>query len=120
MSVAQCRPLVSVGEWFVPFPKSDICVSHRGSSSTTLIAVSVLETILYFVLPVAGIYGLVALLVARPKLARKQRYRVGRPWPYEPLFWTANPEGAHLPDAPEHAAAGARAGAERGGARGNW
>jgi hypothetical protein len=62
-----------------------------------LIAVSVLETILYFVVPSVGIYGLIALLVAGPKLARKQRYRVGQPWSYEPMFWTANPEGAHLP-----------------------
>ena len=57
---------------------------------------SVLETILYFVVPTVGMYVLIALLVAGPKLARKQRYRVGQPWPYEPMFWTANPEGAHL------------------------
>ena len=81
--------------------------------------VSVLETILYFVVPTVGIYGLIALLVAGPKLARKQRYRVGQPWPYEPMFWTANPEGAHLP-AESHPVVGTRAGAERGGARGSW
>jgi hypothetical protein len=87
-----------------------------------LIAVSVLETILYFVVPVIVIYVLIVLLVAGPKLSRRPRYRVGQPWPYEPLFWTANPEGAHLPadehPADEHPAAVARA--ERGGARGNW
>jgi len=82
--------------------------------------VSVWETILYFVVPAGGIYALIALLVAGPKLSRKQRYRVGQPWSYEPLFWTANPEGAHLPVVDEHAAAGARVGAERGGARGSW
>lgn len=80
---------------------------------------SVLETILYFVVPSVGIYALIALLVAGPKLSRKQRYRVGQPWPYEPLFWTANPEGAHLPVVDGHAA-GTRVGAERGGARGSW
>jgi hypothetical protein len=84
-----------------------------------LIAVSVLETILYFVVPSVGIYGLIALLVGRRKLTRKQRYRVGEPWSYEPLFWTANPEGAHLPVGDEHGGV-ARAGAERGGARGSW
>jgi hypothetical protein len=81
--------------------------------------VTVFETILYFVVPVVAIYGLVALLVARRRPARRQRYRVGQPWPYEPLFWTANPVGAHLP-ADGHAGAGVRAGVERGGARGSW
>ena len=52
-------------------------------------------------------YALVALLVAGPELSRKQRYRVGQPWPYEPLLWTANPDGAQLPVVP------GRAGAER-------
>lgn len=81
---------------------------------------SVLETILLYVVPVIAAYVLITLLVAGPKLSRKQRYRVGQPWPHEPLFWTANPDGAHLPAAAEHVAAGAWAGAERGGARGSW
>jgi hypothetical protein len=83
--------------------------------------VSLLETILYFVVPSVGLYVLIGLLVMGRKTARRQRYRVGQPWRYEPLFWTANPEGAHL-DAhtDDHAIAGARAGAERGGARGSW
>lgn len=81
---------------------------------------SVWQTILYFVVPVVGTYVLVALLIARNKLARKQRYRVGQPWPYEPLFWTANPDGAHLPAAEEHAVVETRVAAERGGARGSW
>lgn len=85
---------------------------------------SVLETILYFVVPSVGIYLLIALLVAGPRMSRRQRYRVGQPWPYEPLFWTANPEGAHLGADAGHAAIGThgteRVGAERGGARGSW
>ena len=95
---------------------------------------SVLETILYFVVPVIAAYVIITLLVAGPKLSRRPRYRAGQPWPYEPLFFTANPQGAHLeghhdsgPHQPghpqaghEHTASGARAGAERGGARGSW
>jgi hypothetical protein len=81
--------------------------------------VSVLQTILYYVVPVVGVYLLLALLVAGPKMSRRQRYRVGQPWPYDPLFWTATPEGAHL-DGATHEHAVARVGAERGGARGSW
>jgi hypothetical protein len=87
------------------------------------------ETILYFVVPAAALYLGIALLVVAPRMARRPRYRVGQPWPHEPMWWTANPEGAHLP-APDHsgdhsadhgpALGGARAGAERGGARGSW
>ncbi len=94
--------------------------SYGGPSWSRFLIVSVWETILYFVVPSVGLYVLIALLVAGPKLSRRQRYRVGQPWPYEPLFWTANPEGAHLPAADDHAVAGARVGAERGGARGSW
>lgn len=81
---------------------------------------SVWETILYFVVPVIAFYVLITLLCARHKLSRKQRYRVGQPWPYEPLFWTANPEGAHLPEGDEHPVVETRVAAERGGARGSW
>jgi hypothetical protein len=76
--------------------------------------VSVLETVLYFVVPSVGLYLLIAALVIGPGTARRARYRVGQPWPHAPLWWTANPEGADLP------APSAAAGGERGGARGNW
>jgi hypothetical protein len=91
--------------------------------------VSVWETILYFAVPAAGMYLGIMLLVVSPRAARRPRYRVGQPWPYDPMWWTANPQGAQLPPA-EHtgdhnadrgpALAGARAGVERGGARGSW
>ena len=86
---------------------------------------SVWETILYFVVPSVGLYLGITLLVVAPRMARRPRYRVGQPWPHPPMWWTANPEGAHLPPA-DHGTergpilAGARAGAERGGARGSW
>lgn len=76
---------------------------------------SVLETVLIFVVPAVGLYALITLAVVGPRLARRPRYRVGQPWPYPPLWWTANPKGAELPPAEGHAVAG-----ERGGARGSW
>jgi hypothetical protein len=88
--------------------------------------VSVWETILYFVVPSVALYLGIALLVVAPRMARRPRYRVGQPWPHEPMWWTANPQGAPLPadHLDDHSAGpalvGARAGAERGGARGSW
>ena len=76
---------------------------------------SVLQTLLVFGIPVVGIYFLVSLAVFGPKQAKRKRHRAGEAWSYEPLWWTANPEGAHLPAA--HARV---AGGERGGARGSW
>ena len=76
---------------------------------------TVQETILYFVVPSVGLYLLIGLLVAAPRMARRPRYRVGQEWPYQPLWWTANPQGAHLPAADGHSVTG-----ERGGARGSW
>jgi hypothetical protein len=91
--------------------------------------VSVWETILYFAVPAVALYLGIALLVVAPRMARRPRYRVGQPWLHAPMWWTANPQGARLPAADhtdDHRAdrgpvlAGARAGAERGGARGSW
>jgi hypothetical protein len=77
--------------------------------------VSVLETVLYFVVPTVGLYALIAVLVVAPRRARRARYRVGQPWNYAPLWWTANPEGAQLSPPDPRPATG-----ERGGARGSW
>jgi hypothetical protein len=77
--------------------------------------VSVLETILYFAVPTVVLYGLIVALVVLPRRARRPRYRVGQPWPYEPLWWTANPAGAQLPAVADHPVTG-----DRGGARGSW
>ena len=91
---------------------------------------TVLETILVFVVPSVGLCLLIAGLVVLPRRARRPRYRSGQRWSFEPVWWTANPEGAQLPavfgstasdstasDHPtsEHAVAGSR-----GGARGSW
>ena len=83
--------------------------------------VSVWETILYFVVPSVALYLGITLLVVAPRMARRPRYRVGQSWTHAPMWWTANPQGAHLPAVGhESVAAGARAGTERGGARGSW
>ncbi|HVL84510.1 MAG TPA: hypothetical protein VM367_09540 [Pseudonocardia sp.] len=75
---------------------------------------SVWQTVLFFVVPSVGLYLLLTLMVLVPRMSRRPRYRAGQRWPYPPMWWTANPEGAHLPDAVT------AAGGERGGARGTW
>lgn len=76
---------------------------------------TVWQTILAFVVPTVGLYLLLTLMVVMPRMARRPRYRSGQGWPHPPMWWTANPEGAHLP-----AAAPAVTSGERGGARGTW
>ncbi|MHA6795969.1 aa3-type cytochrome oxidase subunit CtaJ [Pseudonocardia bannensis] len=78
------------------------------------------ETVLLFVVPPLALYLLIALLVMAPKMARRPRYRAGQPWSYEPMWWTANPEGAGLPPAHDEPGSDAAAAGGRGGARGNW
>jgi hypothetical protein len=87
--------------------------------------VSVPETILYFAVPPVGLYLVIVLLVVGPRMARRPRYRSGQPWTFEPMWFTANPEGAQLPAADDSHATGAhgaavRSNLERGGARGSW
>lgn len=73
------------------------------------------ETVLYFVVPAVGLYVLLWAMVTVPRRSRRPRYRVGQDWPFPPMWWAANPDGAQLP-----AAAAGRADGERGGARGSW
>jgi hypothetical protein len=75
--------------------------------------VTVVETLLTFVVVPGVLYGGMALVISARRRGRRPRYRVGDPWPYEPLFWTANPEGAHLP-------AGTAGSDTRGGTGGTW
>jgi hypothetical protein len=77
--------------------------------------VSVLETLLLYGVPTVGLYVLIILAVVGRKRSKAPRHRVGQAWGYAPLWWSANPEGAHLPPA-----SGRPAGGERGGARGSW
>ncbi len=104
---------------------------------------TVWETVLVFgVLPLACL-GVLALLIFAPGATRTPRYRVGRPWDHEPVWYVARPDV----DAPAGSAAGraaiaaasgrrelpggvpapesatlldARTGTARGGANGEW
>jgi hypothetical protein len=93
------------------------------SGSATVLRVSVVQTILVYVLIPGGIYAVIALLTLWPKFARGPRYRPGQPWTYEPVWWSA--DGAVAPEqsgavpagpAPEQTSVSTA----RGGARGNW
>jgi hypothetical protein len=75
--------------------------------------VTVWETVLVFaVLPLAGL-AVLALLIFAPGASRTQRYRVGRPWEHEPVWYVARPDV----DAPVGSAAGRAAIAAAGGHR---
>jgi len=78
------------------------------------VPVTVLQAVLFLVVAPVLLYVLVAIAAAGPRVSRRPRYRVGQPWTFPPLWWTANPEGAQLPEP-----ASQRTG-ERGGARGSW
>ncbi|WP_181779915.1 aa3-type cytochrome oxidase subunit CtaJ [Pseudonocardia pini] len=77
---------------------------------------SVVETVLAFVVPPVAILGVLLLLTVGRKAGRKPRYRSGEGWDFDPVLWTANPEGAHLPAPTEHV----EQAATTGGARGHW
>lgn len=87
-------------------------------------AVSVFETVLTFVGIPLGVY----LLIGLATFARRRRrtYKAGRPWPYPPVLWTADPQEADLPplaDAPADPRVSVLTdGGSKpsGGARGNW
>lgn len=81
--------------------------------------VNVVQTILvYAVIPLA-IYGVVALLTLRDKVARAPRYRPGQPWDYPVVWWTANLSGVEQVAAPTGGGTSSRRTA-KGGARGSW
>lgn len=84
---------------------------------------SVVQTILVYVLIPAAIYGVIALMTLWPKFARAPRYRPGQPWTYEPVWWSASgvvdPRQTGTPSAAEQPAEPTMSTA-RGGARGNW
>jgi hypothetical protein len=56
--------------------------------------VSVWETVLVFAgLPLGGL-ALLALLVVAPGASRTPRYRVGRSWDHDPVWYIARPESS--------------------------
>ncbi|HEY0813785.1 MAG TPA: hypothetical protein VGE11_10945 [Pseudonocardia sp.] len=76
---------------------------------------TVTQSVLFLVVTPVVLYVLIALLAAAPRLGHRPRYRVGQPWTFAPLWWTANPRGAQLPPLAEHLVSGGK-----GGARGTW
>jgi hypothetical protein len=89
--------------------------------------VTVVQTVLVFVLIPAAIYGVIALLTLAPKMARSPKYRSGQEWTYDPVWWSANTggagsHGAHADssEAAEDDQAGDSVRTARGGSRGNW
>lgn len=77
---------------------------------------SVVETLLIYVGAPAALYAGIWVLAGVRRRGGRTRYTAGDPWPYEPLFWIANPAGA------AHSAhAGHEGGSEaRGGTGGKW
>jgi hypothetical protein len=70
--------------------------------------------VLIYVLIPLGIFAVIALLSVLPSALRRPRYRPGRAWTYDPLWFNG-------PDDPSKALAGARPGATaRGGASAEW
>jgi hypothetical protein len=85
--------------------------------------VSVVETVLIYVLIPAAVYGVIAALTLLPKLVRGPRYRPGQPWTYDPVWWSADGvvDAARLGISPtENMPAESSVRTARGGARGNW
>lgn len=74
-------------------------------------------TLIYAGIPLA-IYGVVALLTLRDKVARHPRYRPGQPWDHPPVWWTANLDGIGTGATPAPAKGSKRT--AKGGARGSW
>ena len=69
--------------------------------------------LVYVVIPL-GIFAVIALFAVLPSALRRPRYRPGRPWQHDPLWFNG-------PDDPDKALAGARPGATaRGGASAEW
>lgn len=72
------------------------------------------ETIAIFVLIPLGAFLVIAFFSALPSMLRRPRYRPGRPWKHDPLWFNG-------PDDADAALAKARPGATaRGGASAEW
>jgi len=67
--------------------------------------VSVWQTVLVFVVAPLGGLGLLALLVFGAGGRHSQRYRPGRPWEHEPVWYLPRPDGDAPVASPEGRAA---------------
>lgn len=72
------------------------------------------ETIAIFVLIPLGAFFVIAFFASLPSMLKRPRYRPGRPWKHDPLWFNG-------PDDPDAALAKARPGSSaRGGASAEW
>lgn len=72
-----------------------------------------LVIVIYVLIPL-GAFLVIAFFAALPSMLRRPRYRPGRAWKHDPLWFSG-------PDDPDQALAGARPGATaRGGASAEW
>ena len=69
--------------------------------------------ILYYVVIPLGIFLVIAFFSTLPSMLRRPRYRPGRPWQHDPLWFNG-------PDDPDRAVSTARAGTAKGGASAEW
>jgi hypothetical protein len=70
--------------------------------------------LLYYVVIPLGMFLVIAFLAALPSMLRRPRYRPGKPWKHDPLWFGA-------PEDPDRAVSDARpGGSARGGASAEW
>jgi hypothetical protein len=100
-----------------------------GRGTTTVGGVTIVETVLvYLVIPVSVVAVAAALILGPKREKDNPRYRSGEGWEYGPVWWSANPDGVggHADVASDSSAhelasgADANAGLVGGGARGTW
>ncbi len=66
---------------------------------------TVWETVLVFVVVPLGLFGLLALLTFGPGMSRAPRYRPGRGWDHDPVWYIARPDVVHPQSSPDGRAA---------------
>jgi hypothetical protein len=83
---------------------------------------TIVQTVLVFVGIPAGIVAVVAFAVyGKAMLRQPNRYRPGRPWPYQPSWFVPHPEAVvHSTTGSRQIAAGRTATTAVGGASGEW
>ena len=102
-----CAAAVSVVASALPALALDDGEVHGKGLSTGL-------TLVYYVLIPLGAFAVIAFFSALPSMLRRPRYRPGRPWKHDPLWFSG-------PDDPDTALQHARPGASaRGGASAEW
>jgi len=94
--VGRPAPARLVIRWGLPPPRIPaFSTEPRGEGRSSVrygYRVTVWQTVLVFaVLPVAGL-ALLAVLTFGPGATRSPRYRVGKPWDYEPVWYIARPD----------------------------